>query len=422
MWWLRTTALPSVLFLCLLFLHCRGELSPEVSPMERSERQALYSAINGFVGGSWNGSDLYPDPCGWTPIQGVSCDMFDGLWYVTDLTLGLVYENSLSCAASLKIKPQLFALKHLKSLAFFNCFTAPITIPEKDWLNLASSLESLEFRSNPGLVGEFPKTIGNLAKLQSLAVLENGFNGKLPKTICNLTGLKRLAMAGNSFIGKIPDCLNGLKELVILDLSSNYFSGPLPRSFGDLVSLLKLDLSNNLLEGRLPQETVSLKNLTLLDLRNNKFSGGLPPSVEKMPSLSELALSNNPIGGDLLGINWKRMGNLAILDLSNTGLKGEIPISLTSMKRLRFLGLRNNSLTGNVPSKLETLPCLGALYIDGNNLTGELKFSRMFYQKMDRRFDAARNPNLCYPLEIMSSSQQQRVPVGVKPCTPTPAW
>lgn len=37
--------------------------------MEISEREALYSTIQGFVGDSWNGSDLYPDPCGWTPIQ-----------------------------------------------------------------------------------------------------------------------------------------------------------------------------------------------------------------------------------------------------------------------------------------------------------------------------------------------------------------
>ena len=37
--------------------------------MEKREQEALYSVIQGFVGKSWNGSDLYPDPCGWTPIQ-----------------------------------------------------------------------------------------------------------------------------------------------------------------------------------------------------------------------------------------------------------------------------------------------------------------------------------------------------------------
>lgn len=39
------------------------------APMEKTEVDALFSAIQGFVGNLWNGSDLYPDPCGWTPIQ-----------------------------------------------------------------------------------------------------------------------------------------------------------------------------------------------------------------------------------------------------------------------------------------------------------------------------------------------------------------
>jgi hypothetical protein len=43
--------------------------SDVITPMEKTELNALYSAIQGFVGNSWNGSDLYPDPCGWSPIQ-----------------------------------------------------------------------------------------------------------------------------------------------------------------------------------------------------------------------------------------------------------------------------------------------------------------------------------------------------------------
>ena len=40
-----------------------------VAPMKKTEQDNLYSAIQGFAGNSWNGSDLFPDPCGWTPIQ-----------------------------------------------------------------------------------------------------------------------------------------------------------------------------------------------------------------------------------------------------------------------------------------------------------------------------------------------------------------
>lgn len=61
-----------VLFLSAgLFLLCVGQEGPAstVAVMERREQEALYSAIQGFAGKWWNGSDLYPDPCGWTPIQ-----------------------------------------------------------------------------------------------------------------------------------------------------------------------------------------------------------------------------------------------------------------------------------------------------------------------------------------------------------------
>lgn len=48
---------------------CYGEGEMEAAPMEKAEQEALYTAIKGFVGNWWNGSNLYPDPCGWTPIE-----------------------------------------------------------------------------------------------------------------------------------------------------------------------------------------------------------------------------------------------------------------------------------------------------------------------------------------------------------------
>ncbi|KAJ0230625.1 Uncharacterized protein HA466_0307250 [Hirschfeldia incana] len=415
--------LHSVLLLILVFRWCNAvessstEVTDDGAPMEKSEREALYSTIQGFVGDSWNGSDLYPDPCGWTPIQGVSCDIYDDLWYVTELTLGLVHENSLSCAASLVIKPQLFKLIHLKSLSFVNCFKSSLTISKEDWISLGRNLESLEFRSNPGLIGVLPETIGSLTNLKSLVVLENGFNGKLPTSLCNLSSLKRLVLAGNLFTGTIPDCFNGFKDLLILDLSRNSFSGTMPSTIGEMVPLLKLDVSNNQLEGKLPQGIGLLKNLTLLDVRNNRISGGFSQNVEKIRSLTDLVLSGNPMDiDDMMGIKWENMGSLVVLDLSKMGLRGDIPYGLTKLKRLRFLGLNDNVLTGTVPSKeLEALPCLGALYIHGNNLTGELRFSTKFYEKMGTRFKASKNPNLCQ-YDMVSESSDYVPPLGLKPC------
>ncbi|XP_065852763.1 piriformospora indica-insensitive protein 2-like [Euphorbia lathyris] len=403
-----------VLYLLGLAVWCSGQVDIDAASMEEGEQEALYSAIQGFVGNWWNGSDLYPDPCGWTPIQGVSCDIFDGLWYVTDLSIGHIHDNSLDCAPNAQFRPQLFQLKHLKSLSFFSCFMSPLkhsfTIPTQNWEKLAASLEKLEFRSNPGLVGQVPTSFGSLINLQSLVLLENGLTGELPTNFGKLTNLKRLVFAGNWFTGRIPDSFGNLTQLLIMDLSRNSLSGSLPFSFGGLTSLLKLDLSNNQIQGNLPVEIGYLKNLTIFDVRNNSLSGGLTKSIQEMCSLEELALSNNPIGGDLHSTDWKQLQNLAILDLCNMGLSGEIPFSISKLKKLRFLGLNDNNLTGNLSGKLATLPCLSALYINGNNLSGQLEFSEGFYRKMGRRFGAWNNPNLCIPVGLVSRSH------GVRPC------
>ncbi|XP_022775826.1 piriformospora indica-insensitive protein 2 [Durio zibethinus] len=406
-----------VCILCLGVWCCAQADSTDAAPMEKAEQAALYSAIQGFVGDWWNGSDLYPDPCGWTPIQGVSCDIVGGQWYVTALSIGPVHDNSLGCATKVEFRAQLFQLKHLKSLTFFNCFISPrrhpVTIPDDKWEKLAGSLELLEFRSHQGLIGQLPTSFGYLFKLQSLVLLENGLTGELPTNIGNLTNLNRLVLAGNRFTGQIPDSFGRLKKLLILDLSRNSLSGHLPFALGCLTSLLKLDLSNNHLEGKLLGDIAYLKNLTLLDLRNNKFSGGLTQSIVEMHSLEELILSRNPLGGDIMSLEWQSLQNLVILDLSNVGLIGEIPGSLSGLKRLRYLGLGNNNLTGNLPPKLASLPTLNALYVNGNNLTGVLNFSEDFYGKMVRRFGAWNNPNLCYPFGLMTATN---APYGVKPC------
>ncbi|KAK4260898.1 hypothetical protein QN277_003959 [Acacia crassicarpa] len=407
-----------VIFICfLLGATCVVQEELEVAPMEKRELEALYSTIQGFAGNWWNGSDLYPDPCGWTPIQGISCDLFNGFWYVTSLNIGPIHENSISCSQKSEFRPQLFEFKHLQSLSFFNCFVSrdqnPVTIPTGNWEKLSGSLESLEFRSNPGLIGKIPTSFGLLNNLKSLVLLGNGLTGEIPPDIGNLMKLKRLVLAGNSCSGQIPDIFSKLSELLILDLSGNSLSGSLPLSLGSLTSLLKLDVRSNNLEGNLLNGFGNLKNLTLMDLRNNRFQGGLVLSIQEMYSLEELALSNNPIGGSFSVLKWENLQNLVILELSNMGLTGEIPESITELRRLRFLGLRDNHLTGNLNPKLESLPCLNALYLSGNNLTGDLKFSKQFYGKMGSRFGAWDNPNLCYPVGEISTSQ---VPFGVRPC------
>ncbi|CAL0325744.1 unnamed protein product [Lupinus luteus] len=407
---------------CLVFLVmfclCNSQ-DYSLSPMEIKEKEAIYSVIQGFVGKWWNGSDLYPDPCGWTPIQGVSCEQYDdSFWYVTAINLGPVFDNSLTCSHDAKFPEQLFNLKHLKFLSLYSCFISPsqnpVKLPFSNWDKFSDSLESLALRSNPGLVGTIPSKFGSLRNLQSLVLSENGLTGKLPPSIGNLVRLRQLVLAGNDLVGEVQNNCGRFSELLIFDASRNNLSGALPSSFGFLDSLLKLDLSNNIFEGELPRELGKLKNLTLLDISHNKLRGGLARTLKEFVSIKDLVLSNNPIGGDLFGIKWNIFQNIETLDLSNIGLVGGVPESMAQMKRLRYLDLSNNNLSGNVPKSLENLPCLGALHINGNNLAGKLDFSEGFYMKMGRHLAAWNNSNLCY---ITKSTSQ--IPYGVKPlnCT-----
>ncbi|XP_061347836.1 piriformospora indica-insensitive protein 2-like [Gastrolobium bilobum] len=155
----------------------------------------------------------------------VSCDLFNGFWYVTDLNIGPIHENSLSCAKILEFRPQLFELKHLKALSFFKLFESQhrnqVTIPKGNWEKLAGSLESLEFRSNTGLIGLIPSSFGVLMNPQSLVLLENGLTDEIPPDIGNLNKLKKHVLAVNYFTGKIPDVFSALTELLIFDLSRN---------------------------------------------------------------------------------------------------------------------------------------------------------------------------------------------------------
>lgn len=384
--------------------------------MASGERESLYEVIQSLVGTSWNGSDLFPDPCGWTPIQGISCDLFDDLWYVTAINVGPFHDNSLECIDSATISPHLFQLKRLKSLSFFSCFSSPSypqTIPVSNWESLAGSLETLEFRRNQRLIGGIPASLGCLKKLRSLVASDNALKGPVPASLGSLAALNRLVLSGNMLHGQIPPTMGLLKNLLILDLSCNSLSGEVPTTFGGLGSLLKLDLSSNSLSGKLPEQLGGMRNLSLLDLRNNSLSGGLPASFGELGLLEGMLVSNNPlVDGCLDLVPWGRLGSLVTLDISASRCVGTIPESLAELKKLRFLALNDNSFSGQLPPKLAYLPSVSGMYLNGNNLSGTLDFPRGFFERMGRRLVVWGNPNLCYPSDLPMSS----APYGIPPC------
>jgi hypothetical protein len=162
--------------------------------------------------------------------------MFNGLWYPTVISIGPVLDNSLQCAADARFSPRLFDLRRLKSLSLYSCFPAssPTAIPTNGWEKLSGSLETLEFRTNPGLAGAIPATLGRLAGLQSLVLVENNLTGPVPPELGALVKLRRLVLSGNGLSGPVPATIGNARrhdhhhqQLLILDLSRNYLTGSL---------------------------------------------------------------------------------------------------------------------------------------------------------------------------------------------------
>eukprot|EP01018_Ginkgo_biloba_P020001 Gb_02935 [translate_table: standard] len=382
------------------------------NPMIESEKQAFYSVLEALVG-EWNPSNLYPDPCGLTPIPGASCDQYGNFWYITALNFGAVYDNSPKCSKDAILHPSIFNLTRLKTLSFYKCFmNAPQVMPVKYWSNLAGSLQSLTFQNNIALVGELSPEIAMLTNLEFLIIMENSMKGKLPLEFGKLTKLKKLVLSHNQFYGAVPDSFGCLEKLLILDLSFNALQGPIPTNLGNLSSLVKMDLSDNGLQAGIPRELGKLKSLTLLDLRNNQLHGNLPNSLTDMGSLQELYLGNNPMGGSISSLDWCNLDFLISLDLSGSNYIGSIPESFGQLKMLRSLALNDNNLSGKVPSKLADLPNVCSLLLNGNNLSGPVEFPSRFYQRMGRYLALWGNPSLCYIAETRNF-----VPEGVNLCS-----
>ncbi|KAJ1381002.1 Serine/threonine-protein kinase, active site [Sesbania bispinosa] len=97
-------------------------------------------------------------------------------------------------------------------------------------------------------------------------------------------------MARNKFSGTIPKSLGDLASLETLDLSSNNLSGPIPESFEKYEYMVMLNLSFNHLEGAVPMKGVFL-NLSRVDLRGKKKRNILLPIMLAVTGATALFIS-----------------------------------------------------------------------------------------------------------------------------------
>ena len=84
-----------------------------------------------------------------------------------------------------------------------------------------------------------------------------------------------------------------------------------------------------------------------------------------------LNLTENGLLG-MIPLEIGNLGNLRILSLSINQLSGEIPSSIGQLKELTTLYLENNQLSGNIPVELGDLTNLTMAYLYNNQLSGNI--------------------------------------------------
>uniref|UniRef100_A0ACD5T8C4 Uncharacterized protein n=1 Tax=Avena sativa TaxID=4498 RepID=A0ACD5T8C4_AVESA len=84
------------------------------------------------------------------------------------------------------------------------------------------------------------------------------------------------------------------------------------------------------------------------------------------------------------------------INLSSSGLNGDISSSFTNLTEIQYLDLSNNNLIGSIPDTLSRLPLLTVLDLSGNQLNGSIPsglLKRIQDGSLDLRY--GNNPNLC---------------------------
>ena len=119
------------------------------------------------------------------------------------------------------------------------------------------------------LTGSLPATMGQLSKLNILAMGGNNINGSLPTEMGELSHLWAMFLWGNQITGEIPSTFGQLSSLSILSLNGNQLSGDIPSELQNCTNLGEINLHWNLLEGTVPTELCNLQNLNQVNLAYN---------------------------------------------------------------------------------------------------------------------------------------------------------
>ena len=149
----------------------------------------------------------------------------------------------------------------------------------------------------------------------------------------------------------------------------------LPAEIGDLAELTDLRICSNKLTGEIPESLYGLEKLEKLYFQNDNLTGSLSADIAKLTNLTELYVDRNANMTGTIPPEIGTLKKLARINISQTGIGGEIPAALGQCDALlQFMAFKTN-LSGNLPD-IWDMPVLQTVMLYGNpGLTGNLPAS-----------------------------------------------
>ncbi|MXX71652.1 MAG: hypothetical protein F4Y73_07300, partial [Gemmatimonadetes bacterium] len=324
---------------------------------DTSDRETLTTLYDETGGPGWRDQRNWMTDKGVNTWEGIATDE-EG--YVTEIFLAW---NKLTGS----IPPQLGNLARLEVLALYGNDLKGRIPPELGKLDRVRHL----FLSSHELEGPIPPEIGGMVSVDTMYLAGNNLSGPIPPEFGNLVNLEHLALFDNELSGPLPAGFGKLKKLKSAWLVDNELEGPLPPELGEMTSLEDLSLSRNKITGKLPPELGKLQNLKELGLGDNELTGPIPAELGNMTSLEGLFLMRNQLSGTIppeLG----KLSNLETMWIFDNEFTGSIPAELGDLSSLKDLSISTNRLTGSIPPALGKLSALEGMFLMRNNLTGSI--------------------------------------------------
>eukprot|EP00762_Andalucia_godoyi_P008287 ANDGO_02991.mRNA.1 MDIS1-interacting receptor like kinase 1 len=235
------------------------------------------------------------------------------------------------------------------------------------------NLQNLILTANH-LVGPIPECLGGLTKLQRLLFANNNLTLPIPCAVAQMQSLVSFALAYNDFSGEVPPCFFNNPNITVIDLSANQFFGNLPDTIGNATSLVSLDLSYNQFSGPIPASIGNLRNLAEVHFPFNNFSSSIPSSWVNLKSLEVVDISHNQLVSGFT-VNPFDAEFLRYLDISYNGFSGDLSGCFFYLPSITFLLASNNNFSSGLTSCGLPIPqksILSVVDISENGFSGEL--------------------------------------------------